>query len=350
MKKTILIMLLSIRMLIVNAQDFWEPSGNRNQECLDQFVESGACSLSEKTKEISFNYTDPITCPLGQNYTVKARYIEMVCGNMVVIDFHGINVRKDPSYNCTNNAWDVLDYAWEVAKTDMLASFGGNSMYNNVMFAKRTTCTAPVEVKILPDTCLVKVDAVGGGTTSNTFIQVGSEYIAPLECTGGTCCAGMGTLDGDGNVIDFQLLSAPSVGDCGKPNLEYMKFVLAGNRCKANSIKIGKIGECRSSDCNIDFSGLYGTPGRATERLHKTTKSNETLASKQIELTKVSKNLYRVNYNGEPTNVSVIDLKGKVVLNPKDSNLIDISVLSSGIYLVKANFGSGLKAVKLVKE
>lgn len=349
MKKTILIMLLSIGMLIVNAQDFWEPSGNRNQECLDQFLESGACTYTAKTKEISFNYTDPNTCPNGQLYTVSAKYIEMVCGNMVVIDFHGINIRKD-GYSCTNNAWDVIDYAWDVAKADLLGSFGGNPMYNNVMFAKRTTCTAPVEVTILPDTCLVLVDGAGGGTTSATFIQAGSEYIAPIECTGGKCCAGMGTIDGDGNVIDFQQLSAPSVGDCGKPNLEYMKFVLAGNRCKASSIKIGKIGECRSSDCNIDFSGLYGTPGRATQRLHKSTKSNESLAAKQIELTKVSKDLYRVNYNGEPTSVSIIDLKGKVVLNPKDSNLIDISALSSGIYLIKANYGSGLKAVKLVKE
>ncbi|HET8884797.1 MAG TPA: M4 family metallopeptidase, partial [Salinimicrobium sp.] len=120
-----------------------------------------------------------------------------------------------------------------------------------------------------------------------------------------------------------------------------MKYNSAQSACESFSY-----GEVEDYTVNIgqSFTGFADTSNSETF-------GNETSSMVQVYPNPVSGNLVNVRMNAENVSYTVYDLVGKVIVKGNlFNNVIDVSTLSSGIYILKLNDGQKDIVYKLIKE
>ena len=120
-----------------------------------------------------------------------------------------------------------------------------------------------------------------------------------------------------------------------------MKYNSAQSACESFSY-----GEVEDYTVNIgqSFTGFADTSNSETL-------GNETSSMVQVYPNPVSGNLVNVRMNVENVTYTVYDLVGKVIVKGNlFNNVIDVSTLSSGIYILKLNDGQKDIVHKLIKE
>lgn len=338
--KSIFTLLLSFTVITTTqAQQFWENSGNRNNDCIDAFIDNGICTRTEKV--LSGHAKDDFN---GFEVNYNIFYTEINCQGSIIIQFHGVADVEIIKNSAPIPQGDLISQCFDSGFVKIFGSYGYNAMYSNVLFAKSATCFAPVEVYTDSTWCLQGNDQGG----SYYYTQPQSHYYFPLECTGGTCCAAMATIDTSTGLVISTTPIVGSTQDCGTPNLTYMKYVLAQDRCKNKTFHIKGIGACQVSNCDINFEGEYQTRNNAPKKLAKANATTNDM--NHIVVKKIDNNHISLDFNGEARSISILDIHGKSVKSLATIENISIEDLSKGMYFVHANFGKLVKTAKFIKD
>lgn len=206
------------------------------------------------------------------------------------------------------------------------------------------------------DVYFIKLDSLGNLLYTKTIGGRGNdEAIAILTKDGGFALGG----------------STSSYGDTVNDNIYILKVDSLGNLCSAE----GSGGTITTSDSGRVSSGgiagsggIVGTggtitsrdSGQVTEVCHSVSTSVSSVKSVQNNIqiypNPCSNKLY-LNFEKQYSlyGIEITDITGRVLLsaniqNPVFGNELDVSSLSSGMYFLRINSGSGIEVKKFIKE
>jgi hypothetical protein len=335
-----------ISLNFANSQSIQVNCNDQDFECMQNYYDnsSGTCTHTNKSFSIPVDLSQ-----YGYDCTIEimVSYTEINCNGVISAIKTGYNTKSDLSCMellSREDFYQVFDEITDDMLVGQIASTGSVKQNTPFVLGKKSNCMKRVAFKVDSASCFTLVD-IPGGSKLIPFFQPGFYHTVNVPCgKSSSCCFALITFDENGNVNrdETQIINATDATcDFIPVTIDDIKDYTGV--CQNSKVKIDEQNtsrECFVLPCSFNFGAMHKTVEKSV---------GYNLSQRNSFITKLDNNILKVNSMTNPTMLEVFNTNGQKLKLSNDNNVLDISSLSPGLYIVKIHYQNSNETIKFVK-